>query len=90
MTAKLAIYKAAILPHLNYCSLVWHFSRASDSRKLERLNERGLRVVFKDWSASYDDLLGRANMTSLFNNRLQDIAIFMYKIKYRMLPRTVV
>ena len=55
-----------------------------------RFNERGLRVVFKDWSASYDDLLGRANMTSLFNNRLQDIAIFMYKIKHRMLPSTVV
>ena len=53
MTAKLAIYKASILPHFNYCGLVWHFGRASDSSKLERLNERGLRVVFKDWSASY-------------------------------------
>ena len=89
MTAKPAIYKAAILPHFNYCSLVWHFCRASD-RKLERLDERGLRVVFKDWSASYDDQLGRTNMTSLFNNRLQDIAIFMHKIKHRMLPSTVV
>ena len=29
-------------------------------------------------------------MTSLFNNRLQDIAIFMYKIKHRVLPSTVV
>ena len=46
--------------------------------------------MFKDWSASYDDLLGRANMASLFNNRLQDIAIFMYKIKHRMLPSIVV
>ena len=30
--AKLQLYKAAILPHLIYCHLVWHFCRASDTR----------------------------------------------------------
>ena len=32
--AKLHLYKAAILFHLTYCHLVWHFCRASDTRKL--------------------------------------------------------
>ena len=41
--AKLQIYKKAILPQLTYCSLVWHFCKASDRKKLERVNERGLR-----------------------------------------------
>ena len=35
--AKLQLYKAAILPHLTYCSSIWHFCRASDKRKVERL-----------------------------------------------------
>ena len=36
--AKLQLYKSAILPHLTYCHLVWHFCRASDTLKLERIN----------------------------------------------------
>ena len=42
-SAKLQLFKAAILPHLTYCSTVWHFCKASDSRKLERVQEKGLR-----------------------------------------------
>ena len=43
---KLQLFKAAILPRLTYCHLVWHFCRASDSRKLERVQERALRAIY--------------------------------------------
>ena len=29
-TAKLQLYKFAILPHLTYCDIVWHFCKSSD------------------------------------------------------------
>ena len=80
-TAKLCLYKSAILPHLTYCSLVWHFCKTSDRKKLERVNERGLRAVFCNWSTTYEDLLARGKLTTLYNRRLQDITIFMYKVK---------
>ena len=54
--AKLQLYKAAILPHLTYCHLTWHFCKASDRRKLERVQERGLRTVFKDKQSCYEEL----------------------------------
>ena len=38
--AKLQLYKSAILPNLTYCHIVWHFCKASDARKLERVQER--------------------------------------------------
>ena len=63
--------------------------KASDRRKLERINERGLHVVFNDWNLPYEDLLRRARLTTLFNKRLQDIAILMYKVKNDLVPRTV-
>ena len=47
--AKLHLFKAAILPHLH---LVWHFCRASDTHRLERVQERGLCAVFKDKQSS--------------------------------------
>ena len=90
MKVKLRIYKAAILPYLTYCSLVWHFCRGSDRRKLERVNERGVRAVFCDWRSSFDELLERTRMTSLYNRRLQDIAILMYKVKYKLIAANII
>ena len=56
--------------------------RASDSHKLERQQERGLRVVYNEKQASYLQLLERAQLPNLMNRRLQDISILMYKVKY--------
>ena len=53
MQAKLQLYKSALLPNLTYCHIVWHFCYASDARKLERIQERALRVVFAYRTATY-------------------------------------
>ena len=87
--AKLHIYKSAVLPYFQHCSLVWHFRRASERRKLEKINERGLRAVFCDWRSTYGELLERAKLKTLYNMRLQDIAVFMYKVKNKLLHSTV-
>ena len=88
--AKLHLYKSAILPHLTYCHLVWHFSRASDRRKLERLQERALRAVFNyNKSDTYGFLLQQAKLTTLYDRRLQDILILMYKVKNGLTPKYI-
>jgi len=84
--AKLHIFKTSILPHLTYCSLVWHFIRSSDKRKLERLQERGLKAVFKDNCSSYDELLSKAKLPTLYNRRLRDVATLMFKVKHCICP----
>ena len=86
--AKLHLFKAAILPHLTYCHLVWHFFRALVTRRLERVQERGLRPVFKDKQSSYQQLLVKAKLPSLYNRRQQDICILRYNIS-NLCPRTI-
>ena len=81
MQAKLQLYKSAILPYLTYCHTVWHFCCASDARKLERIQERALRAVFADRTATYEELLNKASLPSL---RLQAILILMYKVKHSL------
>ena len=70
--AKLQLYKAAILPHLTYCHLTWHFCKPSNRRKLERIQERGLRAIFKDKLtdklSSYEKLLAKAGIPSLYTD----------------------
>ena len=83
-SAKLMIYKTSILPFLTYCHVVWHFCKASDSRKVERIQERALRAVYKTKSDTYETLLNRARQPTLHNRRLQDITIYMYKVKNKL------
>lgn len=82
--AKLQLYKAAILPHL-----IWHFCRDSDTCKLERVQEQGLRAVFKDKVSSHQQLLKKAKLLSLLNRRLQDICILTYKVKFSLCSWTI-
>ena len=73
---------------LTYCRLVRHNCRSSDCRKIERIQERALRAVFNSHSESYEILLVRAELPTL-GQRLQDIALLMYKVKYGLAPSIV-
>jgi len=86
---KLQLYLTAILPHLTYCQIVWHFCKKSDRRKLERIKVRALRIIFNNKTNTYEDLLGRAELSSLYNRWLQDIAILMNKDSNGLAPEHI-
>ena len=71
------LYKTSILPYLTYCHLVWKFCRSSDSRNIECIQERTLHPVYKSQYETYEELLTRAKLPTLYNRRLQDIAIII-------------
>ena len=83
---KSCLFKSVILPGLNYCSIVWLVIRASNKRELERMQKKGLWAVFNDNTSSYKVLLKTAALPTLYNRRLQDLAILMFKVKNGMSP----
>ena len=56
---------------------------------MERIQERALRAVFKSTSETYSELLTRAALPSLYQQRLQNIATLMYKVKTGLVPTYV-
>ena len=74
-----SLYKAYILPHSYYCSFAWYFCGARDADKLEALNKRIVRFVLGDFSSPYNTLLSKVNSTSLWNKRVQNFLILLYK-----------
>ena len=46
--SRMAIFRSFIMPNCNYCCLVWHACGAKNTKKLEKLQERALRFVYKD------------------------------------------
>ena len=87
--ANLKIYKSFVLPNLTYCHTVWHFCRESDSRKTERVQEKALRAIYKAKTETYEELFRRAELPSLRNRRMQDIMIYMYKVKHGLAPKQI-
>ena len=71
--AKLMLYKTSVLPYLTHSHSVWKICKSTDKSQTEE----------------YEELLNRAKLPTPYNKRLQDIAILMYKIKYRMAHRCV-
>ena len=78
-STMLKLYKAFVLPHFQYCSVVWHFCSSRNSEKRKTLNKRELRVVFNDRESTYSQLLDRAAATSLYNLRVQNMLITIHK-----------
>ena len=73
LKTKQSLYRSFILSHFYYCSQVWHHCGKRNTRKLEKVNERALRYVFKDKISSYEQLLKRMSSQTLQNRRIQDM-----------------
>ena len=56
---------------------------------LERTQERGLRAVFRDSKSTYEQLLKKGNLKSLYERRLQDITCLMFKVRHNLCPPIV-
>ena len=84
------LYLAFILPHFNYCSETWNFCSKSAADKLERLNERAIRFVFRDKYTSYSELLNALGLSSLKQQRLIKITLSVFNAIHNSLaPKSI-
>ena len=77
--AKMFIFKSYIASNFNYCKVVWHFCSKKSRLKLEKLQERGLRIVLEDKISSYQELLIKCKLKSLHENRLQCLLLEVFQ-----------
>ena len=85
--AKLKILmKAFIESQFNYCPLVWMFHSRTVNNKINKLHERALRLVYKNFDSSFEELLNVDNSKTVHQKNLQRLAIEMYKVKNHIAP----
>ena len=87
--AKIKLYHAYLLPHLNYCSIVWHHCRKGNSNKLKQLNECALRFIYNDDKSSNEELLLRIKHPTLFNRRIHNILTLVFKALHGLVPEYI-
>ena len=78
-SSKVIIYNSFIRSNFEYCPLVWHFCGKTNNNKLEKINERALRILYKDYESTYRDLLQYGNTSSILESRNRNITLEVLK-----------
>lgn len=73
----------------NYCPLIWMCHSRTMNNKINRLNERCLRIIYCDHLSSFNSLLQKNNTVTIHHRNIQYLAIEMYKVYNRLSPLIV-
>ena len=68
------------MSNFNYCPLTWHFCGDKNSKKIEKIQERALRFIYRDYDSSYESLLLKSQLPFVKVRRLRAIALEAFKI----------
>ena len=70
----------------SYCPLVWMFHSRTLNNRINKLHERGLRLVYKDSHLTFEELLRKDNSFTIHHRNLQKLATEMFKISNNLAP----
>ena len=77
----ISVYNAIILPHFDYCSLVWDVGNAYSLEKLQKMQNRAARVITgKSYDVRSKDILQELSWQPLMERWGNNKAIFMHKV----------
>ena len=81
-TEQLAsLMNAFIMSHFSYCPLVWMFHDRNLNKKVNKIQERALRIVYKDNHSDFETLLVNQNSASVHQRNLRLLLTEIYKTK---------
>ena len=78
---------AFIESQFNHCPMAWMFHSRTLNNKINKLHERALRLVYKDKSLTFKQLLDKDQSFSIHERNIQKIAIEMFKVKNKLTPK---
>ena len=67
------IMNSFVICHFSYCPVVWMFHSRKLNARINRVHERALRVVYRDFDSSFQELLSRDSSTTLHQRNLQKL-----------------
>ena len=87
MNKKRTLMKSFIESQFSFCPLVWMFclSRKLNDR-INHIHERGLRIVYRDYTSSFSELLAKDESVCIHHKNIQRVALQMFKVKYDLCP----
>ena len=76
---KRVLINSYFMSNFNYCPLVWMFSNATSLKKIENLQKRALRFLYNNYQLTHEELLDKANSSTMNVKRLRFLCVEIYK-----------
>ena len=70
-----------------YCPLVWMFHNRTRNTRINKLQERALRLAHNNNTSSFYDLLQKDNSFTIHHRNLQKLALETYRVKHGVAPK---
>ena len=83
---KRVLMKAFIMSQFSYCPLKWMFCSRKMNKKINYIHESVLRLVYNDYTNTFEDLLVNDKSVSVHHYNIQRVAIEMFKVKNNLCP----
>ena len=64
----------------SYCPLIWMFHNRSINARINKLHARALRLVYQDYTATFEELLIKDGSVTIHVKNLQALATEMFKV----------
>ena len=77
---KEALIEAFVFSNVNCCPLVWHSTSMPSTNTIESIQKRALRLLYNDYTSTYDSLLPKAKKPSMELKRYRTLALEIFKI----------
>ena len=78
---------AFVESQFSHCPLIWMFCHSRRlNKRINHIHERGLRIVYEDYTSSFAQLLKINGSVSIHHRNIQLVAILMFKVKYGICP----
>ena len=84
-----SLMKSFFESQFSYCPLIWMFISRSTNHKINRLQERSLRISFKDDISSFSELLQKNHSVTVHTRNIHFLATEMYKVKNNISPNFI-
>ena len=72
------LYNSFIISPFNYCPLIWMFCGTVANNDLNRTHKRALRILFNDYTSTFNELLHRGNECTIHQKNLQKLMLEVY------------
>ena len=70
-----------------YCPLVWMFHNRKLNNRINKLQEKSLRLVRNDNTSPFYELLQKDNSFTIHNQNIQKLALEMRRFKHRIVTK---
>ena len=81
-----SLLKVFVESQFSYCPLIWMFCTRKLNKRINRVHERALRLVYNDYFTSFEELLIKDKSVSIHHRNIQILATEMFKVKNDISP----